>query len=171
MTSHYDLIFTFAGAASGIDWLLLKAQAQVESSLRANAVSPAGAIGLMQIMPGTAKDLGVSIPALLRDPLINVGIGVRYLLRMRALSAKWFSDPDEQHKCALACYNGGPGYVIKAQQLAVRHFPAKPLQKWDNMRPFLAHPECRLKSGRRPDYKQIWNYVAKVWTIYEGLCA
>ncbi len=76
---------------------------KAESGLRPGAVSPKGALGLMQLMPETARELGVD-PS---DPRQNVDGGARYL---RALLAKYEDDPD-QVLLALAAYNAGPAAV------------------------------------------------------------
>lgn len=81
---------------------LVRAVVAVESAYRRDAVSPKGAIGLMQLMPSTAKSLGA-------DPKIteqNVDAGTRYL---RDLLLKY----DRQMFHALAAYNAGPGAVDK----------------------------------------------------------
>jgi soluble lytic murein transglycosylase-like protein len=81
---------------------LVRAVVAVESAYRPDAVSPKGAIGLMQLMPSTAKGLGV-------DPKVaeqNVDAGTRYL---RDLLLKY----DQQMFHALAAYNAGPGAVDK----------------------------------------------------------
>lgn len=82
------------------DWLTLyRANIEVESAYRQEAVSSAGAIGLGQLMPATARDLGVDP----RDPLQNLDGSARYLAMM--LDA--FGDP----RLALAAYNAGPDAV------------------------------------------------------------
>ena len=82
------------------DWLTLyRANIEVESAYRQDAVSSAGAIGLGQLMPATARDLGVDP----RDPLQNLDGSARYL----AMMLEAFGDPH----LALAAYNAGPDAV------------------------------------------------------------
>lgn len=82
------------------DWLFLfRANIEIESAYRQDAVSSAGAIGLGQLMPTTARDLGVDP----RDPLQNLDGSARYLAMMLEL----FGDP----RLALAAYNAGPDAV------------------------------------------------------------
>lgn len=80
---------------------LIRAVVQAESGGKANARSQAGALGLMQLMPGTARELGVDP----KDPRQNLHGGVKYLNQM----AGKFGDLD----LALAAYNAGPGAVKK----------------------------------------------------------
>ena len=82
------------------DWLnLFRANIEIESAYRQSAVSSAGAIGLGQLMPATARDLRVD-PS---DPLQNLDGSARYLAMMLEL----FGDP----RLALAAYNAGPNAV------------------------------------------------------------
>lgn len=96
-----------------LDYELLKALVTTESGFEPTAVSPKGAIGLMQVMPDTARRFGVdsdrwmSVEAKLADPKINVGIGARYL---RLLLDLFPGRTD----LALAAYNAGEGAVQKA---------------------------------------------------------
>lgn len=95
-----DLIDKYA-AQYGVDPNLAKAQAVAESGGNQNAKSRKGAIGVFQLTPGTAADLGVD-PYNLEQ---NVEGGVKYLSQMLAR----FGDP----ALALAAYNAGPGNVVK----------------------------------------------------------
>lgn len=82
---------------------LIEALVWQESRWRANAVSPVGARGLAQLMPGTARELGVDP----RDPFANLEGGARYL---RQQLDRFDGDIEK----ALAAYNAGPGRVIAA---------------------------------------------------------
>jgi soluble lytic murein transglycosylase-like protein len=102
-----------ASRAQGIDYDLLKALIATESGFDAAAVSPKGAIGLMQVMPATAQRYGVSaepkapIEKKLADPRTNIRAGTRYLRYLLDL----FPDNLE---LALAAYNAGEGAVQRA---------------------------------------------------------
>jgi soluble lytic murein transglycosylase-like protein len=82
---------------------LLEAVVWQESRWRANALSPVGARGLAQLMPGTAREMGVNPD----DPLANLEGGARYL---RQQLDRFDGDVEK----ALAAYNAGPGRVIAA---------------------------------------------------------
>ena len=83
-----------------VDPLLIHSVIQVESNYDAQAVSPKGAEGLMQLTPPTARMLGVSNTF---DPRENIEAGVRYL--------KYLQDLYRDDRLALAAYNAGPGAV------------------------------------------------------------
>ncbi len=86
-----------------------------ESSGFVNAKSPAGAIGIMQIMPGTGKYYGVTNSKELYDPLTNISVGVKYIDYIRrylGYTYKDYSDP-EKLKYILASYNAGHERVKK----------------------------------------------------------
>jgi len=105
-------------AAAGrydVDYELLQALIATESGFDAGAVSPRGAIGLMQLMPATATRFGVagdarrSVEQRLADPATNVAAGTRYLRYLLDLF-------DGRMDLALAAYNAGEGAVQRAGQ-------------------------------------------------------
>ena len=98
----YADLFDKAASTYGVDARLLAAVARQESGYDAGAVSPAGAQGLMQLMPGTAKSLGVTDSF---DPAQAVDGAARLL---SDLLGRFGSTP-----LALAAYNAGPGAVLR----------------------------------------------------------
>lgn len=100
--SRFDDVIADAARRHGVPFALVKAVVAAESGFDARAVSRAGARGLMQLMPGTARDLGVEDSF---DARANVDGGTRYLA---ALLRSFGSE-----RLALAAYNAGPARVAK----------------------------------------------------------
>lgn len=116
-----------AAKANGLTVKIVESIASVESGMRTDAVSPKGAIGVMQLMPGTARQLGVDP----HDVEQNINGGARLL---RDLLIRYENDPDQVRK-ALAAYNAGPGAVARYQGIPpykeTRDYVRKVLRKFD----------------------------------------
>jgi len=103
-STPYGEIISALSEAHGVDPLLVRALIQVESNYQPRARSSKGAMGLMQIMPATAREYRVRNPY---DPKTNIEVGIK---RLKDLLDKWGAVD-----LALAAYNAGEGAVQKFQ--------------------------------------------------------
>lgn len=116
LSPYDDLIRTYA-KRHGFDWRLLAAQMYQESGFNPKARSWVGATGVMQIMPRTARQVGVTGD--LRDPETNIRAGARYLDWLRDRFEEDLSVQDRTW-FTLASFNAGVGHVRDARRLASR---------------------------------------------------
>lgn len=128
-----------------------------ESGGNPKAVSQAGARGLMQLMPGTAQELGVLDPF---DPDQNMKGGTEYLGRQFA-NVRLALDghdvpPSDVARLALASYNGGFGYVREAIR---KVSGAGSVPTWDSVKASLPNITFR---GKRPDHRQMIGYAERI---------
>lgn len=130
--SPYDKLVKAGAQSIGWDWRLVSSIIYEESQFDPSAVSWAGAMGLMQLLPATAAEFGIHD---LFNPEANIRAGTAYL---ESLVREWqeIRDPETRMKFILASYNAGPGHVRDAQKLAVK-FGADP-ERWEgNVERFL----------------------------------
>ncbi|GEK12345.1 transglycosylase SLT domain-containing protein [Aliivibrio fischeri] len=112
----WDNVFK-KNASPPFDWLWLTSQAFAESSFDPNAISSSGAKGLMQLMPETAKDMGVTQ---IFDPKENIKGGAKY--NKWLYKTYWNYLPEKEALAfTFASYNAGVGHVMDAQRLALRN--------------------------------------------------
>ena len=145
-----------------LPWKWFKAQAIQESGLKPNAVSRSGAMGLMQLMPGTFAEVRkkVGLPNSPFDPDTNIHAGIVYNLNCFAY---WTEKRplNEKLKLMFASYNAGPGAILKAQKAVRRRRPGEGTT-WGSIKGGL--PDVR---GER--HKETWDYVDKICFYYKLL--
>ncbi len=112
--SRYSPFIKAAAKKHGFDWRLVAAQIYQESHMNPWAKSNAGARGLMQLLPGTARDLGVQD---IFNPVENINAGVQHLKKL--YESFEGANPDDRLLLALAAYNIGEGHIEDARNLAV----------------------------------------------------
>lgn len=168
--SSYDALFIRYSGFVGWDWRLLAAQSYQESAFDPEAVSWAGAKGLMQIMPSTASMMGIPQGSLFQ-PEANISTAVRYLNKLQNL----FSDirnPLERQKFVLAAYNGGYNHIRDAQRLASKYH--RNPQSWEAVSYFvynLSNPHYYRDPAVRSGYmigSETYNYVNSILDRYAG---
>jgi peptidoglycan lytic transglycosylase F len=126
--SEFDALIKQHATALNWDWRLLASQVFQESKFRPAARSWAGATGLLQLMPRTAKEYGVTNAL---DPEDNVQGACKFLKWLESYWARRIPDEGERIKFVLASYNTGAGHVEDAQRLAEK-YGGNP-QKWDDV--------------------------------------
>lgn len=161
-----------------LDWRLILAMIRQESYFNPEAVSRAGAYGLMQIMPGTG--LGLQNELKLEDtktPYNNLTAGMYYYA---TLAASFEFTGEDKIKFALAAYNAGLGRVVDAMTIA--NYFGKDYNKWDNVKeyyPYLASNQDSVhrlvwpKTGRPPggtlnNWQEPYKYVEYIMFYYEN---
>lgn len=171
--STYDHLFKQAAQTTGWDWRLLAAQCYQESGFDPNAISWAGARGLMQIMPGTAEHLGLPADRIF-SPTDNVAAAAKLI---KELNGK-FSDirnRGEKIRFVLASYNGGYGHIRDAMALTRKH-GGNP-ERWAEVSNFvrkLSLPEYYRDPSVKYGYmigNETANYVDRImdlWRSYGG---
>lgn len=171
--SPFDHLFKESGKASGMDWRLMAAQGYHESHFDSTRVSWAGAKGIMQIMPRTAR--AYNLPASkVTNPQANINAAGRILADLDKMLAKRVTDPQERLKFVVAAYNGGIGHIYDAIALAKKY--GKNPQVWSgNVEQALlmkSNPEYYTDPVCKAGYfrgKETVAYVKNVMNFYEKL--
>ena len=132
-SSQYDRyfqVFALEFFYQVLPWQWFKAQAIAESSLDPDALSPVGALGLMQLMPATAAEmaqlLGIANAPLV--PHVNIRLGIAYDRRCWDFWTSASRSHEDRIRFMLGSYNAGWGNILKAQRLAVA--TGHPGDKW-----------------------------------------
>ncbi len=149
------------GLADGPAWI--ESQVDAESRGDPRAISPCGALGLLQLMPGTAGELGVKNPL---DPSENLRGGITYLRRQYDALEPRVPEHFDRLAWAFASYNAGRGYVLRALGIAEMdakgfHLPGPRWWSWDRSWPYLFHRQADV-NGHWADYHQVVGYVSRI---------
>ena len=152
-SARYDDLISQHSRINDVRTDLVRAVMQVESGFNPNARSPKGAMGLMQLMPATARQFGVRNPF---NPAENVRAGVAYL---RQLLDRY----DNDERLALAAYNAGPGAVDKYGQTVppyreTKDYVARVSEITDTGRPIQARGSVVYKSIEEINGREIVRY-------------
>ena len=169
--SPYDDLFRKYAKEIGWDWRLLAAQSHTESRFRPKAKSWAGARGLMQIMPATARDYGVSARQL-DDPETSIRTAVRYLGDLDKWLASRIPDPTERQKFIFAAYNAGVAHVYDAIALAGKYKMSP--TKWTGNVEIAILMKMNPRYYRDPVVKygysrgrETFDYVRRIYAFYD----
>ena len=167
--SKYDNLIKKYSELVKWDWLLGASLVYQESQFNPNTKSWAGAVGLMQLMPNTAKQVGITN---LKNPELNIKGGFKYLAYLDNLWKETITDSTERIKFVLASYNVGPGHITDARNLTEK-YEGNPNIWFDNVEVYL-----QLKS--KPKYyndevvkrgyargKETVKYVKEILERYE----
>ncbi|MBR1881447.1 MAG: transglycosylase SLT domain-containing protein [Muribaculaceae bacterium] len=172
--SPYDSLFRHYSRLIHWDWRLLAAMCYTESHFDPNAVSWAGARGIMQLMPSTAAAYGLS-PEQLTQPEPSIRVAVQSIKDVDALLRPYIGNPSERIRFTLAAYNAGIGHVIDAIALARKHERCDTLWYghveetilWKQSPQYYNDPVCRFGYFRG---RQTVAYVAEVEQHYLYFC-
>lgn len=167
--SHYDDLFRKYAKEIDWDWRLLASLAYTESNFDTTAVSWAGAKGLMQLMPSTARAMGVP-PGKEQNAEESIKAAVKYIGK----TAQSFKNlpPEEQVNFVLASYNSGIGHVQDAMALAEKYGKDKNVWK-DNVEKYIllkaneeyfTDPVCKNGYFRGTE---TYNFVREITARYE----
>ena len=168
--SHYDEFFKENAELIGWDWKMLAAQGYVESNFNPQAVSWAGARGVMQLMPATARRYGLDDNNI-TNPECNIKAAAKLVSDLDKALTKYVPEQEERIKFILAAYNSGIAHIYDAIALA-RKFGKNP-QIWnENVSEALlmkAYPEYYNDEVCKYGYfrgRQTVSYVSEVMRIY-----
>lgn len=172
--SPFDHLFKRYSESYNWDWKLLASQAYVESKFDPTAVSWAGARGLMQIMPRTAKGYGASAKSVMRTE-VAIETALKFLNDLDRQLQKKVPDENERKKFVLAAYNTGLGHVTDAINLA-KKYGLDP-QKWDNNVAKAILWKSNPKYYKDPVVKygysrgrETYDYVNRIYDFYNKAC-
>ncbi len=161
----------------GFDWRLIVAQIIQESGFKEKARSRVGASGLMQIMPGTAKEISreLEFEYIMKRPRENITAGIYHLYKQYRFYPE--AKREERLKLSLASYNCGAGHIFDAQKIATYYELSN--NYWNDVRPYLTMlkrtdwqlhlqvwPTGKPRYGYFYGYNETIQYVDNIWKMY-----
>lgn len=169
--SNYDDIIKEEAKQMGWDWRLLGALIYTESRFKPNVKSWAGAFGIMQMMPITAKNFGVSKNSSVKEQIAG---GRKYIQYLENIFRKNMVDTTELNKFVIASYNSGLGHIEDAIRLAEKY--EKNTDNWDEvagiiekMREQEYYGDEVVKHGFFRGTETL-NHVERVFDLYDNYC-
>jgi membrane-bound lytic murein transglycosylase F len=167
ISPYDDYIKTFSDS-NNWDWRLLASLIYQESRFIPDVTSFAGAYGLMQVMPATARKMGIDIRS---SPENNIKAGVKYIKYLQDFFSDKIPDENERLKFIIAAYNAGEGNIIDAMRLAEKH-GRDPLRWDENVAYFLLRKtdpayfnDPVVQFGYCRGYESV-NFVSEILTRY-----
>jgi membrane-bound lytic murein transglycosylase F len=167
--SGYDELIKESAQKLNWDWRLMASQMYQESQFKPNVKSWAGAVGLMQLLPSTAKMYGTTN---LYDPKSNIKAGTKFLIYLDKYWSEFIKDSTERLKFVLASYNVGRGHIDDARRLTEK-YGANPNVWEDNVEFYLlqkSKPKYYNDEVVRNGYcrgKETVKYVREIFERYE----
>lgn len=166
--SQFDMLIMEGAKKLNWDWRLLASIVYQESRFKVGDESWAGAQGLMQLMPQTAKRFGAKD---VYDPVDNIRAGVNYLKYLDEYWTKRIGEPQERMKFILASYNAGLAHILDSRRLAEKY--GKNPAIWNDVEFFLlkkSDPKFYKDPLSKAGYckcEEPVNYVKDVLARYE----
>ena len=167
--SQYDDIIREIADRYEMDWRLLASLIYQESQFHNDAESWAGAFGLMQLMPNTARIYGVDSTSTVSE---QIEAGMKFIRSINAQLPPEIVDPEERMKFILAAYNVGIAHIFDGRRLAEKH--GKDPNRWtDNVDYFILNksdPKYYRDSVVRYGYargEETYNFVNEILERYE----
>jgi membrane-bound lytic murein transglycosylase F len=167
--SKYDDLIKKYSELVGWDWRLGASLIYQESQFNPNTKSWAGAVGMMQLMPNTAAQVGITN---LKNPEQNIKGGFKYLAYLDSIWKDTITDSTERIKFVLASYNVGSGHIVDARNLAEK-YEGDPNIWFDNVEAYLQlkskpkyYNDEVVKSGYASG-KETLKYVKEILERYE----
>lgn len=173
--SPYDSLFRVYAPTARVDWLMLAAICKVESGFNNHLISWAGARGIMQVMPSTAKAYGFTADDL-DDPEKCIDVASQSLADLEEFLKPRITDEAERMHFKIASYNSGVGHIVDAIALAkkydldpnVWYENVEEAALWKSRPEYYNDPVCRYGYFRA---KETVNYVKQVEQAYDDFVA